>query len=88
MTIKRFTWTIHAEERLSQRGLTRIRVERAVRALHPIRETNKGDGEWRIDAGSFVVIYDLPHGEDIGAVRIISAWPKRRRRRRHLRGLS
>lgn len=88
MTIRRFTWTIHAEERLSQRGLTRVRVERAVRELHPIRETNAGDAEWRVDAGRFVVVYDHPHGEDIDAVRIISAWPKRGRRRRHLRGLS
>jgi hypothetical protein len=47
-----------------------------------------GVGAWRIDAGRFVVVYDHPHGEDIDAVRIISAWPKRRPRRRHLRGLS
>ena len=87
MPIDRFTWTIHAEERLPQRGLTRTRVERAVRDLHPIREINEGAAEWRIDAGSFVVIYDHPDHKDLDAVRIVSVWPKRRRRR-HLRGLS
>jgi hypothetical protein len=85
MTIHRFTWTIHAEERLPQRGLTRARVEHAVRELHPIRETNQGEAEWRVDAGRFVVIYDHPDREDLEAVRIVSAWSKRRR---HLRGLS
>jgi hypothetical protein len=88
MTIDRITWTVHAEERLHQRGLTRARVERAVRELHPIHETNEGEAEWRIDAGRFVVLYDHPNREDIGAVRIVTVWPKRRPRRRHLRGLS
>jgi hypothetical protein len=82
MTIERFIWTIHAEERLSQRGLTRVRVERAVRELHPIRETNDGKAAWRVDAGRFVVVYDHPHGADMDAVRIISTWPKRRRHKR------
>ena len=81
MPIDHFTWTTHAEERLRQRGLTRVRVERAVRELHPIRETNEGEAEWRVDEGRFVVLYDHPDCEDIGAVRIVSAWPKRRRRR-------
>ncbi|HEY3958899.1 MAG TPA: hypothetical protein VGL68_00155 [Solirubrobacteraceae bacterium] len=88
MTIQRFTWTIHAEERMAQRGLTRARIERAVRELHPTRETNEGEAEWRVDAGPFVVVYDHPDREDIDTVRIISAWPKRRQsHKRHLRGL-
>jgi hypothetical protein len=62
MTIDRFTWTIHAEERLHQRGLTRVRVERAVRKLHPIREINDGNADWRVDAGNFTVVYDHPDG--------------------------
>jgi uncharacterized protein YjiS (DUF1127 family) len=86
--IKRFIWTFHAEDRLLERGLTRAQVERAVRELHPLRETNAGDAQWQIDAGRFVVVYDHPAGRDIDAVRIVSAWSKRRRRRRHLRGLS
>jgi hypothetical protein len=65
-----------------QRGLTRSRVEDAVGTLHPTRETNDGEGEWRVDAGTFVVIYNHPDGADAGAVRIISTWVKRRRRRR------
>jgi hypothetical protein len=88
MPVERITWTIHAKERLPQRGLTRIRVERAVRTLHPTRETNAGEAEWRIDTGRFVVVYDHPQGEDTNAVRIVSVWPKRRPRRRHLRRLS
>jgi hypothetical protein len=88
MTIQRFTWTIHAEKRVAQRGLTRARIERAVRELHPTRETNDGEAEWRVDAGLFVVVHDHPDREDIDAVRIISAWPKRGRSRKlHLRGL-
>jgi hypothetical protein len=82
MTIDRFRWTLHAEDRLPQRGLTRATVERAVKEFHPIRVTNDGAAEWRIDAGRFVVVYDHPDDGDIDAVRIVSAWPKRRRKRR------
>lgn len=46
MPIKRFIWTFHAEDRLLERGLTRAQVERAVRELHPLRETNAGDAQW------------------------------------------
>jgi hypothetical protein len=86
MTIDRFNWTIHAEDRLPQRGLTRARVEHAVRELHPIREANKGPAEWRVDAGRFVIVYDHPDGDDIDAVRIVSVWSKRRRKRRSTGG--
>jgi hypothetical protein len=82
MTIERFTWTIHAEERLPQRELTRARVERAVRELHAFREANHGAAEWRVDTGSFVVVYDYPDADDSNAVRIVSVWSKRRRNRR------
>lgn len=88
MTIERITWTTHAEDRLPQRGLTRERVERAVRDLHPIREENEGEAEWRVDAGSFVAVYDHPDSRDTMTARIVSVWLKRHRRRRHLRGLS
>lgn len=87
MPIERFIWTIHAEMRLPQRGLTRERVERSVRDLHPIREANAGEADWRVDAGRFVVVYDRHGSQDVNVVRIVSVWPKRRRRRRHLRGL-
>jgi hypothetical protein len=82
MTIDRFAWTVHAEDRLAQRGLSRARVERAVRELHPIRKVNKGAAVWRVDAGSFVVVYDHPDNDDMNAVRVVSVWPKRRRNRR------
>lgn len=84
MAIKRFTWTIHAEERLPQRELVRAHIERAIRDLHPLRETNQGAAEWRVDAGRFVVIYDHPDDGDLDAVRIVSVWSKRRRKRRPL----
>jgi hypothetical protein len=80
MTIERITWTFHAEERLSQRGLTRVRVEHAVRELHPIREINKGRAAWRVDAGSFVVVYDRSTAPN--SIRIVSVWIKRWPRRR------
>jgi hypothetical protein len=84
MTIERITWTFHAEERLSQRGLTRARVERAVQELHPIREINKGRAAWRVDAGGFVVVYDRSAG--LNGVRIVSVWRKRERRTRRRHG--
>jgi Domain of unknown function (DUF4258) len=82
MAIERFVWTMHAEERLSERGITRDAVELAIREGHPVHETNEGAADWRVDVGRFVVVYDHPHGDDINAVRIISVWSKRRRRRR------
>lgn len=80
MTLDHVTWTFHAEERLSQRGLTRARVEQAVRELHTIREINKGRAAWRVDAGSFVVVYDRSTAPN--SIRIVSVWVKRRPRRR------
>ncbi|HXN37780.1 MAG TPA: hypothetical protein VN892_07070 [Solirubrobacteraceae bacterium] len=53
--INRFTWTQHALQRVSQRGLTPARVEHAIRDLDEIREANGGAAEWRVDAGEFVV---------------------------------
>jgi hypothetical protein len=53
-------------------------VERAVLELHPIRELNKGQAAWRVDAGSFVVVYDRSAG--LNSVRIVSVWAKRRPR--------
>lgn len=84
MLPERITWTFHAEERLSQRGLTRARVERAVLELHPLREINKGRAAWRVDAGRFVVVYDRPAGFD--GIRIVSVWRKSQRRGRRRRG--
>jgi hypothetical protein len=82
MTIERFKWTIHAEDRLSQRGVTRVSVEHAVRELHPFRTNNQGAAEWRVDTGRLVVIYDHPAGGDVDMARIVSVWSKRQRRQR------
>ena len=84
MPIKRFIWTKHAEERLHDRKLTKDLVEQAIREGHPMRQTNKGDADWRLVFGRFVVIYDHPDGEDIDAVRIVSLWTRRRGRRLRL----
>lgn len=82
MTIEHFKWTIHAQERLPQRELTQARVERAVRELHALREANHGAAEWRGDTGRFVVLYDHADGDSIDAVRIVSVWSERPRKRR------
>jgi hypothetical protein len=85
MTDPRFEWTFHALERLTERGLTRELVERTVRERHQLREPNIGEADWRIDAGRFVVLYDHPDKGDMNAIRIVTAWSKRRKRRGHLR---
>jgi hypothetical protein len=81
--IDSFRWTIHAERRLSERGLTRARVERAVRTLHPIRQSNAGTADWRVDAGTFVVVYDHPAEDGVRVARIVSVW-KKHQYKRHL----
>jgi hypothetical protein len=78
MPIERFVWTEHAEERLEDRKLTKDLVEQAIREEHPIRLPNKGEADWRLVTGRFVVIYDHPDGEDIDSVRIVSVWIRRR----------
>jgi hypothetical protein len=83
-----FVWTVHALERLHERGLTRETVERTVRESHAARQTNTGAADWRIDAGSFFVLYDHPVGNDMDVARIITVWPKRRKRRQHLKLVS
>jgi hypothetical protein len=80
-----FVWTFHALERLAERGLTREDVEGAVHDEHPTRETNPGKADWRIDTGRIVVLYDCPDKRDIDVIRIVTAWPKRRRDQRHLK---
>jgi hypothetical protein len=80
-----FLWTSHALKRLSERGLTRRAAEQAVRDLHPLRVPNDGAADWRIDANRISVLYDHPVANKTNVVRIITAWPKRRERRRHLK---
>jgi hypothetical protein len=81
VTVERFAWTIHAEDRLYERKLTKELVEKAIQEGHPLREPNEGEVDWLVDAGRFVVAYDHPDEEDIDAVRIVTVWTKRRRRR-------
>jgi hypothetical protein len=75
----RFIWTAHAEDRLSERGLTRTAVEQAIRENHWMRETNDGAADWPVDTGRFVAVYD--HSDAAGAITIsvVSVWAKRRR---------
>jgi hypothetical protein len=63
-------------------------VEQAVRELHPTREPNEGEADWRIDTGRFFVLYDHPDGDNMDVVRIITAWPKRGKHRRHLKSIN
>jgi hypothetical protein len=78
MPIERFIWTQHAEERLRDRNLAKDLVEQAIREGHPMRQINKGEADWRLVLGRFVVIYDHPDGDDIDAVRVVSVWTRRR----------
>jgi hypothetical protein len=82
VAIERFIWTDHAEQRLSERGLARPEVERAISEQHDTREVNQGEADWRLygtraDGRGFAVIYDYPVGGDESAVRIVSVWTLR-----------
>lgn len=79
MEIERFAWTEHARLRLAQRELDAADVEQAIRKGHAEREVNDGRAEWLVsgtlaDGTPFEAIYDHPHGDDDGAVRIVSVW--------------
>ena len=79
MEIERFVWTEHAETPLNQRQLDAAKVEQAIKDRHSDREANDGRAEWLVsgqtaDGMAFEAIYDHPHGDDEGAVRIVSVW--------------
>lgn len=79
MEIERFVWTEHAEDRIRQRRLDAADIEQAIKARHAEREVNDGRAEWLVggvtaDGVAFEAIYDHPHGDDDGAVRIVSVW--------------
>jgi hypothetical protein len=86
MPIERFIWTIHAEERLDERHLTRGEVEQAVRDGHSLRQLNYGDADWRIhavrsDGYTYAITYDNPAYGDSAVARIVTAWPLRTARK-------
>lgn len=79
MSVSRFVWTAHAELRLLERGLDRDEVEHAISSGHDAREVNDGRAQWVVrcttaTGESFEVIYDHPHGDDVTAARVVSAW--------------
>lgn len=79
MEIERFVWTEHARMRLAQRLLEADDVEQAIRSGHDERQVNDGRAQWLIGGTTpagidFEAIYDHPHGDDAGAVRIVSVW--------------
>jgi hypothetical protein len=79
MTIERFAWTIHAEDKCAKRMLDRSAVEHAIRNGHADRRINRGDADWLVygllvDGRRFEVVYDHPHGNDYCTVRIVSVW--------------
>jgi hypothetical protein len=66
--------------RVRERGLRADEIELMIEHHHSKRGINRGRAQWRIVASvagreKIVVIYDHPHGNDAGAVRIVSAWP-------------
>ena len=80
MSIERFIWTTHAEERRIERGFDRVVVERALCTGHATRQINRGRADWHVkgqepNGRQFVVVYDHPHGTDREAARIVSVWP-------------
>jgi hypothetical protein len=79
MEIERFVWTEHAEDRVRQRRLDAADIEQAIKDRHAEREVNDGRAEWLVggvtpDGVAFEAIYDHPHADDEGAVRIVSVW--------------
>lgn len=79
MEIERFVWTEHAEDRLRQRRLDAADVEQTIKERNSEREVNDGRAEWLVGGETpggvaFEAIYDHPHGDDGGAVRIVSVW--------------
>jgi hypothetical protein len=77
--IERFVWTEHADGRLRQRRLNASEVEQTIKDRNSEREVNDGRAEWLVsgetsDGTPFEAIYDHPHGDDEGAVRIVSVW--------------
>jgi hypothetical protein len=81
MPIKRFRfiWTVHAEDRLSERGLTRAVVEQAIREGHWVREANDGAADWRVATARFIVVYDHSETDVADTVCVVSVWSKRRK---------
>ncbi len=79
MAIERFVWTEHALLRLAQRRLTRLDVERAIRAGHEDRRVNNGEADWLVvgitaHGVPFEAVYDHPAGSDESRARVVSAW--------------
>ena len=83
-----FIWTVHALERLHERGLSRDEIERTVRRLHPLRQPNEGDADWRIHTGRFVALYDYSDQNNRDMVRIVTVWRQSDRAKRHLKLLN
>ncbi len=79
MTIQRFVWTTHAEDKRARRLLDRSELESAILAGHADRQINHGAADWLIrglliDGRRFEIVYDHPHGYDHTTVRIVSVW--------------
>jgi hypothetical protein len=79
VAIERFIWTLHAEDRAAERGLSRLDVEEVVRDGHRTRQANEGLGDWRVygtrsDGQLFAVVYDQPALEDDELARIVTIW--------------
>jgi len=65
--------------RVRERGIDRIEAECLVANRHGERAINRGRAQWRVSGPTpegriLVVVYDHPHGVDVGAARIVSAW--------------
>ncbi|HEY5261681.1 MAG TPA: hypothetical protein VIJ33_06175 [Solirubrobacteraceae bacterium] len=67
-------WTLHALDKAQRLGFTRHDVEEALFAGHRERRRNKGKAAWRLAAGSLVIAYEHPDGDDPLAARVVTIW--------------
>ncbi len=79
MPVERFVWTDHAVERLAERGLTRFKVEDAIRDGHEGRQPNEDGADWLITVTTpsgiaIEAVYDHPYRGDESTARIVSVW--------------
>ncbi len=74
---KHVRWTNHAHVKADLIGAALTDIERAVVDHHRARQTNTGAAQWRISAGSWVILYDYPDGSDPTTARIVTLWRRR-----------
>lgn len=70
-------WTEHALVKAGLLGIARADMERWVLDGHHARARNAGAGEWRVQVGRMVVVYNHPDRGDEHSARIVTVWRQR-----------